>query len=207
MSVELKLFIKGALIGFSIAAPVGPIGILCIRRTIQYGRLSGLFTGIGAAAADAFYGAVAAFGLTVLSNAIVKGEFWFRFIGGFFLLYLGGRTFLAPSGQEKEKVSHKTLLSDFFSTFFLTLTNPMTIFSFLAIFAALGFTSIEGNYILGGWLVFGVFVGSIFWWLILSEGIAFFRKHVSNHTMCWINRIAGSIIILFGFAALVTAFL
>lgn len=205
--MELKLFIKGALIGFAIAAPVGPIGILCIRRTLQYGRLSGLFTGLGAAVADSLYGAIAAFGLTILSNALIRGEFWLRFIGGLFLLYLGMRTFFAPSGKEKEKVSHSTLLSDFFSTFFLTLTNPMTIFSFLAIFAGLGFTSIEGNYILGGWLVFGVFSGSILWWLILSEGIAFFRKHLSNHVMSWINRIAGSIIMLFGFGALLTAFL
>ena len=91
--MEIGFFLKGIVLGFSIAAPVGPIGILCIRRTLQFGRFSGLFSGLGAAAADVVYAVIAAFGLTFISNFLIAGQFWFQLIGGFFLIYLGWKTF------------------------------------------------------------------------------------------------------------------
>lgn len=143
----VDFFLKGLILGFSIAAPVGQIGVLCIRKTLQFGRLSGLFSGLGAAAADAIYAVIAAFGLTLISNFLIAGQFWFRLIGGVFLLYLGWKTFFAQPYSQTQKVSHTTLLNDFISTFFLTLTNPMTILSFLAVFAGLGLSNVEGDYL------------------------------------------------------------
>ncbi len=111
--MELQHFLKGAVLGFAIAAPVGPIGILCIRKTLQYGRWSGLFSGLGAAVADTLYGAVAAFGLTLISGYLIMGEFWLRLIGGAFLFYLGMSTYYAKVEKKDRPVTHKTILTDF----------------------------------------------------------------------------------------------
>jgi threonine/homoserine/homoserine lactone efflux protein len=205
--MELSFLVKGIILGFSIAAPVGPIGVLCIRKTLQFGRLSGFFSGIGAATADTIYGIIAAFGLTLISSALLAGQFWLQLIGGLFLLYLGLKTFLAKPAEKSATVSHKTLFGDFISTFFLTLTNPMTILSYLAVFAGLGLSSVSSNYSSATLLVIGVFIGSALWWLILSEGVTLFRKKVSQHVMTWINRFAGVIIITFGILALLSLFL
>jgi threonine/homoserine/homoserine lactone efflux protein len=202
--MEITLFLKGVILGLSIAAPVGPIGILCIRKTLQFGRFSGLFSGLGAALADAGYAAIAAFGLTFISNFLMAGQFWLQLVGGGFLLYLGWKTFFAKARAKAQAVSHTTLFNDFISTFFLTLTNPMTILSFLAIFAGLGLSSIQASYSEAFILVLGVFLGSAAWWLLLCEGVTLFRKKVSEKVMQWINRIAGLMIIAFGIAALFT---
>ncbi|MBS0654469.1 MAG: LysE family translocator [Verrucomicrobia bacterium] len=200
--METSFFIKGIILGFSIAAPVGPIGILCVRKTLQFGRLSGFFSGLGAAFADTVYGIIAAFGLTCLSNALLDGQFWLRLLGGFFLIYLGSKTFLSKPTTTENTVSQKSLASDFVSTFFLTMTNPMTMLSFLAIFAGLGLSEASEDYFAAGLLVLGVFLGSALWWLILSEGITFFRKRIDQKIMRWINHLAGVVIIAFGIAAL-----
>jgi len=205
--MSLDFLLKGIILGFSIAAPVGPIGVLCIRKTLQFGRFSGLCSGLGAAFADSFYAVIAAFGLTVISNFLLAGQFWFRFIGGCFLLYLGWKTFISKPASDSKNVPHTTLLNDFISTFFLTITNPMTILSFLAIFAGLGLSSVHGDYFQAGGLVLGVFLGSAAWWLLLSEGVTLFRKKVSQKVMTWINRIAGLIILAFGIGALLSTIL
>ncbi len=131
--MEFIFFIKGLILGFSIAAPVGPIGILCIRRTLQYGRLSGFCSGLGAAAADTFYGIIAAFGLTLISDFLLEKRIWLHLIGGLFLIYLGWRTFFSKPVEKNQKIPHKTFTSDFFSTFFLTISNPLTILAYIAI--------------------------------------------------------------------------
>lgn len=200
--LQPPLILKGAILGFSIAAPVGPVGLLCIRRTLQYGRLSGLFSGLGAAIADTFYGLIAALGFSFIADCLLAGQIWFRLLGGAFLIYLGGRTFFAPSRREEgSRFSHKTLLSDFFSTLFLTLSNPLTIISFLAIFAALGLIDFSHTHWQIFELVFGIFLGSSFWWFLLSEGVTLFRKKVSEEVMTWVNRIAGLLIVSFGLFA------
>jgi len=204
--MSLDFLLKGIILGFSIAAPVGPIGLLCIRKTLQFGRLSGLFSGLGAAFADAIYAVIAAFGLTVISNFLLAGQFWFRLIGGVFLLYLGWKTFVSKPALETRKVSHTTLLNDFISTFFLTITNPLTILSFLAVFAGLGLSNVSGDHTQASALVLGVFTGSATWWLLLSEGVTLFRKKISQEMMTWINRVAGSLIFAFGIAVLLSTF-
>ena len=202
--MPISFFFKGFIIGFSIAAPVGPIGVLCIRRTLAEGRASGLISGLGAATADALYGCIAGFGLTFLSNLLIQHQVWIRVIGGLFLCTLGLRTFAAGPAKESASVKGGGLAGSYGSTFFLTLTNPMTILSFAAIFAGLGLGSIGGDYLSSGVLVLGVFTGSALWWLILSGLVGMFGKMLSPKGMRWVNRISGIIILGFGLLALLT---
>ncbi len=198
----IGFFLRGLAIGFSIAAPVGPIGVLCIRRTLAEGRAAGLVSGLGAATADAVYGCVAAFGLTLVSNTLISQQMWLRIMGGAFLCYLGLKTLLASPAEEAASVSANSLIGAYTSTFFLTLTNPMTILSFAAIFAGLGGAS--ANYVSAVVLVLGVFSGSALWWLTLSTGVSLFRTKFTSHGLRWVNRISGLVIIAFGLLALLS---
>ncbi len=200
--MDIPFFLKCNIIGFSIAAPVGPIGVLCIRRTLADGRLAGLISGLGAATADLFYGCVAAFGLTFISQFLIDQDLWLRLLGGLFLLYLGIKTFLAKGAGKEIEQKKGGLLNAYFTTFFLTLTNPLTILSFAAIFAGLGIVNTGGNYLSALILVAGVFSGSAIWWFFLSAGASFFQKKIDAQGLVWINRISGVIISVFGLVAL-----
>jgi threonine/homoserine/homoserine lactone efflux protein len=199
------LLIKGIALGFAIAAPVGPIGLLCIRRTLAHGRLVGLLTGLGAASADAVYAAVAAFGLTSFSQFLIGQQLLVRLIGGVFLCYLGVRTFLTEPQSEMSDSGRTGLTGAFTSTFFLTLTNPLTILSFAAVFAGLGVTAQDEGYLAASVLVAGVFLGSALWWLLLSGGVSLLRSRFDRAAMRWVNRGAGLLLFLIGLAALVAA--
>ncbi len=202
--MDINFLIKGTVIGFSIAAPVGPIGILCIRRSLTKGHLSGFVTGMGAASADMVYGVIAAFGLTFISSFLVDQQLWLKIIGMIFLFYLGIKTFLEkPQEKNDRKAKSNGLFSDYLSTFFLTIINPMTILSFAAVFAGLGLGETSGNYISASILVLGVFIGSALWWIILSNGVGVFRKKIKSNILGWVNKISGSIII--GFALVIFA--
>jgi threonine/homoserine/homoserine lactone efflux protein len=200
----MGILFRGLIMGLSIAAPVGPIGVLCIRRTLAEGRVSGLVSGLGAATADALYGCIAGFGLTLISRILVRQQMWLRLVGGAFLCYLGLKTFLAHSAQERVSTAGKGLLGAYASTLMLTLTNPMTILSFAAIFAGLGLAGDSGGYGSAGVMVLGVFIGSALWWLFLSGTVGLFRKRITPQGLRWINRISGIIIMTFGLWALVT---
>lgn len=198
------MFWQGLLIGFSIAAPVGPIGALCIRRTLADGRAAGLATGLGAASADAVFGSIAAFGLAFISGFMISQQTWIRLIGGLFLCYLGLRTLLArPSGMAAA-AGGNGLFGAYASTFFLTLTNPASIVMFSAVFAGLGLASGSGDFITAAMLVLGVFMGSAFWWLLLSGGVNLLRSRFDVRALMWVNRISGIIIVGFGLFALVS---
>ncbi len=197
--------LKGLLLGFSIAAPVGPIGALCIRRTLANGRASGLLSGLGAATADGFYGAVAAFGLTGISGFLVGQQFWLRAVGGLFLLYLGVRTVTSrPSEGERGggRGGGGNLLGDYLSTFLLTITNPLTVLSFVAIFAGLGMGDTGGDYARAAAMVAGVVIGSSLWWLLLSGGVSLLRPRVGSVQLRAVNWISGTIILAFAVFAL-----
>ncbi len=198
--MNINLILKGMIIGFAIAAPVGPIGVLCIRRTLFNGWKVGVATGLGAATADAIYGCIAALGLTILSDILVNQQIWFKLIGGAFLIYLGVKAFLSQPNQTSGEIKSTGLLSSYLSTWFLTITNPMTILSFIAIFAGVGLAS-SAN-ITGLWLVFGVFCGSLSWWLLLSGGISLVRNRFKPAGLVWVNRISGLIIMAFGISAI-----
>ena len=202
--MDLAFLLRGLVIGFSIAAPVGPIGVLCIRRTLANGRAAGLVSGLGAASADASYGFVAAFGLTFISNILIDQRIALRLIGGVFLLYLGVKTLLAKPAEPAQTTVTEGghLVAAYASTFLLTVTNPMTIISFAAIFAGLGIANANSNYLTAATLVVGVFLGSALWWLFLSGGVAWLRSRVNSFALQWVNRFSGVIITAFGLAAL-----
>lgn len=203
--MEFALWQRGALIGLAIAAPVGPIGLLCIQRTLGDGRKHGLLSGLGAASADAVYGAIAGFGLTFISNTLVAGQIWLGLLGGLFLCYLGGRTFFAPPANDSTiETQDSSLLQAYATTFFLTLTNPVTILSFIAIFAGLGLAAQDRNYGEAMTLVAGVFTGSAAWWLLLSSGTSLLRDKFNETAMQGVNRLAGLIIGGFGIYTLST---
>ena len=201
--MDVSVFLRGLAIGFGIAAPVGPIGVLCIRRTLADGRAVGFASGLGAATADAVYGAVAAFGLTLVSSALVGQGLWLRAIGGLFLSYLGARTWMAPPAVTPGPAGRsRGLAAAWASTFALTLTNPTTIISFAAVFAGLGLGGRVGGYGTAALMVLGVFLGSALWWLLLSTGVGLFRSALTRDRLRWVNRGAGAIIAAFGVAAL-----
>ena len=198
----MHFFLRGIAIGFSIAAPVGPIGVLCIRRTLADGRRYGFASGLGAATADAVYGCVAGFGLTAASDLLVSQQTWLRFIGGLFLCYLGLKSFFARPARSTAAPKGGALTGAYVSTFLLTLANPMTILSFAAVFAGLGLGGGATDYAGAALLVLGVFLGSALWWLFLSGGVGLFREKLNDEHFRWINRISGTIIAGFGLACL-----
>jgi threonine/homoserine/homoserine lactone efflux protein len=200
----MLFWLKGMLIGFAIAAPVGPIGLLCIQRTLARGRWSGVLSGLGAASADAVYGCIAGFGLASLAGLLLAWQMELRLVGGLFLLYLGWRTWLTPPAAEQARVrpSRAGLLGDYLSTFALTLTNPVTILAFLGIFAGLGLAGGAGNFTAAGALVLGVFAGSLLWWLLLVGGVGLLRGRLSPTVLRWINLASGLMIAGFGIWAL-----
>lgn len=207
--MNLILFLKSLIIGTSIAAPVGPIGVLCIRRTLAHGRISGFVSGLGAATADAIYGSIAAFGLTFISMLLINQGIWLRLVGGIFLLILGFKTFFSnPKNnptQNNNPQPGNSLISDYVTTLFLTLTNPLTILSFAAIFTGLGLNlDVSRSFLDALLMVIGIFLGSCTWWFILSGFTGYFRKKMNTATMVWINRISGLIISGFGIISLVT---
>ena len=197
MAVEFVL--RGAGLGFAIAAPVGPIGILCIRRALAQGRAAGFVSGLGAATADAVYGAVAAFGLTFISDFLKRQEFWLGLLGGLFLCYLGVRTFLAAPANAGPPVAQRgtRLLAGYLSTLLLTLANPATIFSFMALFAGFG-VGRSSSYAAASAMVLGVFLGSAAWWLLLSNGVALARSKFTPAWMQRVNRFSGVLLLAFG---------
>ncbi len=205
--MDLTLFWRGVLIGFAIAAPVGPIGLLCIQRTLQDGRKFGFVSGLGAASADGIYGAIAGFGLTFISGFLVAQQMWLALIGGLFLCYLGVRTFLSEPATKVVYARRGSLFKAYAATFLLTLTNPITILSFIAIFAGLGLASAERSYLEAISLVAGVFLGSVSWWLLLSGGVSLLRDRFNDQAMQWVNRLAGLIIGGFGLYTLLSLWL
>lgn len=200
--MDTTLFFRGLLLGFAIAAPVGPIGLLVIQRTLNDGRLVGLLSGLGAATADAIYGAMAAFGLNLLTAFLVDQQLWLGLAGGLFLCYLGVRTVMAPPAVQAITVESRDLLGAWSTTLALTLTNPMTILAFVAIFAGAGLATASGDTLAALLLVTGVFLGSAAWWLLLSGGVALLRAFVNAQTLRWINWIAGGVIVAFGVLAI-----
>jgi len=205
--LNANLLLRGIIIGFSIAAPVGPIGVLCIRRTLAEGRASGFASGLGAATADALYGCIAGFGLTFVSNLLIGQQMWIRLIGGLFLCYLGVKTLLAKPAEQAALAKGSGLIGAYGSIFFLTLTNPMTILSFTAVFAAVGMGSVSGGYGSAAILVLGVFAGSGLWWLLLSSVAGAFRARFNTRALRWVNQISGVIITAFGLVALLSLIL
>jgi threonine/homoserine/homoserine lactone efflux protein len=204
--MHLALLIKGLIVGFVIAAPVGPVNILCIHRTLTVGRRSGLISGFGAAAADTIYGVIAALGLTLIGDFLIDQQIWLRSIGGAVIVVLGFRAlFHKPRAPEMvEQRWHKRIAGDFSSTFVLTITNPITIFSFAAIFATANAVVPDGDFSAALVLIGGVFLGSLIWWMTLTFGSGLFRHRLNEDGLIMLSRISGILIILCGVVALLS---
>lgn len=193
----MTVFLKGLAFGFLLAAAVGPMWVLCLRRTLAAGPLAGIASGMGVAVADGFYGAVAAFGLTAVSGLLLGYSFWLGLAGSAFLLYLGVKTMLArPVPQPGRDVQGQSLSASFLSTLGLTLTNPPTILAFAAIFAGLGLAS-STDYRAASLIVGGVFLGSALWWLILAGAASRLRNRITPRLARGINLVSGVTILAF----------
>jgi threonine/homoserine/homoserine lactone efflux protein len=191
------LFAKGLLFGFLLAATVGPMWVLCFRRTLAQGALAGFVSGMGIAVADGLYGAVAAFGLTAISGFLLQHAYWIGLAGGAFLVYLGVKILISNptlNGKDEQKFSHPKA---FLSTLGLTLANPPTILAFVAIFAGLGL--VASDYVTASLVVLGVFLGSASWWILLAAGAGWLRSRAGAQLFRFINVVSGLTIL--GFAA------
>jgi len=191
------LMSKGLMAGLAIAVPVGPVNVLCASRTLAKGRLSGLMSGLGAATADALYGAIAGFSITLVIEFLEREEFWIRVVGGLLLVAIGLIYFRKPAPAPHPRCKEITAHSDFASTLLLTLTNPTTVLSFVAVLAALGIGANRE-----WWMTFlvvgGIFGGSMLWWVILVLMVNRFRDRFDEGAMRGMNRIAGIAIGGFG---------
>ena len=205
--MDWSVLVAGIILGFCIAAPIGPIAILCIRRTLACGWRSGLATGLGAATADGIYAGVAAFGLTVITGLLTGHIVLVRAAGGAFLMYLGVRTFLSAPPDNPGTAEEGTLLQDYGTTVFLTFTNPMTIIYFVGVFAALGIGAVPGGDGSAVLMVLGVIAGSLAWWVLLVGGTSVLGSRCNRRVLGLVNRIAGVLIFLFGIALFAAIFL
>ena len=200
---EIELLIRGIIVGLMIAVPVGPVNILCIRRTIGAGWRSGVISGLGAAAADMLYGGIAGFSITLVIQFLVREQFWIRLFGGILLVGIGiWYFFKKPAPFNAQMQDRGSAYSDIRSTFLLTLTNPTTVLSFVALLAALGLGD-PRHWWLTVFLVGGIFCGSMAWWIVLSVIVNHFRDRFNHRLLLLMNRFAGLAIGGFGIAAFV----
>ena len=202
--IDIGIFLKGFTIGLAIAAPVGPIGLLTIRRTLAHGRAAGFLTGLGAASADAIFGSIAAFGITAISSLMIGAKFWLGLIGGLFLIYLGWQTFISQPAQNPAESKASSLPSIYLTTFALVLTNPISIIYFVGIIASVGAAS---NAASATWMVAGVFMGSALWWLTLASIANSLRNKINPRALKTVNQTSGVIIAAFGIFAAISQIL
>lgn len=204
MELELPLSIRGLIVGFTIAAAVGPISLLTIRRTLAHGRLYGLASGAGVATADASYAAIAAFGLTAITDLLVSGRVVLGVVGGAIIVLLGIRTLRSRPGEVARDTASPGLWRGFGSIYALTMTNPLTILSFAALFTGLGLV-IGASFADATVLVLAVWIGSLAWWVVLTAIVAWARDRVTPGALLWVNRLSGAALIVFGALAVVSA--
>lgn len=200
----IYLLIQGVLMGLVVAVPVGPLGILCINRFLMFGPVCGLLSGFGVATGDALAAGIAALGITLVSEVLSEHRFLLRLIGGLFLCYLGYKIFRAEPVAKPPLPRVNGLLGAYATTFFLTLSNPVTILSFVAIYAGWHVPALHGHYVAAGLLSAGVFMGSALWWVGLFVGMTTFHRRFDLRSLGWVHRISGAIIAGFGVIVLLS---
>lgn len=203
---DLFLFLKGIAIGIAIAAPVGPVAILCIRRTIFYGPRYGIASGMGAVTADTIFGTIASFGVVAVSEPLFQHQTLLRFVGAFFLLMLGIATWRRRADTRNEQVAGR-LARAYFSALFLTITNPITILAFTAIYAGFDVVRSDMTYGQGLELIAGVLIGTVIWWIGLTLFASLFRRRASSDEIGFLHHVSGGLLIAFGLAALGSIFI
>jgi len=206
--MNFQYLLNGIIIGFSASLPLGPIGVLCIQKTINKGRLSGFFSGLGAAAADTTYAIISGFGLTIISDFIISQQTYLKICGSFILIYLGIKIFITNPGiQIRKQSKDKRVFQDFLSIFLLTISNPITLFVFAAVFTGFGIVKSKSGFGSIAELVTGVLFGATLWWTILTTFIGVFRNKIRFRNLLWINKISGVLIVAFGVFAFLSLFL
>ena len=204
--MTLEMLYKGFILGFSVAAPVGPIGILCINRTINKNFVAGFVSGLGAATADLIYGLIAGMGFSIVSNFLIGQEIWIRLMGAGFLVWIGIKTIIKKDREiEFDPAVVKGFLKDYFSTFILTATNPMTILFFIAVFGSLGLSNSTGQLSPVMLLVLGVFAGSSAWWLFLCGLTSRLKTRIAKKRLKMIDLISGGLILFFALVILISS--
>jgi threonine/homoserine/homoserine lactone efflux protein len=202
-----SLLLRGFALGFAVAASPGPIFFLCVRRTLTQGRLTGLFSGFGVATADAFYAAIATFGIAALTAAFAAGRRPLAVAGGAALVVLGARILLerrrAPTAAAAP--TGRGLAWAYVSTLGLTITNPATIVSFAALAATLGLGT-GGSLLRPASVVLGVLIGSAAWWCLLVVGASILRARLTPKVVGWIGTVSGVAIAVLGILAVLSAF-
>jgi threonine/homoserine/homoserine lactone efflux protein len=193
----LELFLRGAVAGLAISAPVGPVNVLCVSRTLTQGRSAGIVSGLGAALADTIYGSIAGFSISFIIGWLLRELFWIRLLGGLFLIAIGAVYYLRRPKSLQEIAREESKSSDFATAFFLNLTNPTTILSFLAVLAVLDLGE-HRPWNLTVFLVAGIFAGAMAWWILLALVAGHFRDRVTDRAVVWLNRIAAGAICTFG---------
>lgn len=206
MSDTLSFLAKGLVLGFSIAAPVGPIGVLCFRRALEQGFWPAVAGGLGTAVADAAYAAVAAFGITAIATLLLDFQHALAIVGGVALLWLGLRAFRTRPADRPAEAGGRGLAPMFAATFLLTLANPATILSFAAVFAGLGLVGATRGGVAASLLTLGVFAGSMLWWMLLAGVVSALRTRVPCSALLWVNRGSGLLLGAFGISVLAGAF-
>jgi len=201
--MELSLVVQGMIVGLTLAAPVGPISLVCIYRTIAYGRFHGIFSGFGVASADSFYAAVAFLGLTAISGFIIAHQFLFRFVAGIALVLVGIRVFRSIPLAPAESDGQESYLRDYLSLLALTIANPLTIIFYLTILPGLGIVSMAAVPAAALDFVAGVFAGSALWWILLCGAVGSVRSRLSPANLVLINRISGALVACCGLGVLI----
>ena len=196
--MDTSLFIQGMIIGLTLAVPVGPIALLCIRRAVTDGRLHGILSGIGVATADSFYAGVTLFGLTAISGLILAHQFSLRLAAGVVLIAVGIRIFITVPASFCEKTGHESYLKDYLSMVAIAIANPLTLVFFIAILPGFGVVFHENSVFSATEFVGGVFLGSTLWWFILCGSIGTVRSRICIEHLRLINRISGVMIVCFG---------
>jgi len=204
VELALPLPIRGLIIGFTIAAAVGPITLLVIRRTIDHGGIYGFASGLGVATADATYGAVAAFGLTAITSALVSNHALLGLVGGAVIVGLGVRIALSRPGSAATDGERPGLVGAFGSIYALTMTNPLTIVLYAGVFAGIGLVA-GSSFLDAAVLTLAVWAGSTLWWVLLCSVVAWLRGRVATTALLWVNRISGAALVLFGVLAVISA--
>lgn len=204
-----EILIKGVALGFLASIPLGPIGIICIQRTLSKGRWSGFFSGLGAASADTFVAIIAGLGLSFVINFIKSNSNILILLGGILLLFLGARIFYkSPVKQVRErKMNKNNLYTDYLSVLILTLSNPIAVFVFIAVFTGLNLVKGSHNFFFNILIFLGIFIGASLWWFSLTSVVNVYRAKFRLKNLWWLNKITGAIIFAFGIAALLSVFL
>lgn len=199
--MSILLFAKGLLLGLAIAAPLGPIGVLCINRTLERGFWAGVAGGLGTALADASYALLAAAGFAAFATLLATVSTPLSLAGGAVMIWLGWRGLKPSPVAAAAKVGARDLIQTTAATFLLTIANPLTILSFAAFFAVLGLAK-TGGLADAAIVVAGVFLGSLAWWMILSGGISLARTRLPDSFITWVSRLSGLVLIAFGAVAI-----